>query len=195
MVVEALYQYKYNTENLKSTQSSLSTLQQLTSRLWSLCDRVSLIDSDISSSCVSFCRPKATAPLVTMIHSRPSWWHSATCSTIEARRPNARPLPSSLVITALPSFTTSLLAYFSWDLSVKVCCFLSALARWRFSMFMFCKKGGKKINTYCFFTQINWKRDYIYGLYYRTHAVYYKVSMNLNSTNHCTAQVPKFCST
>lgn len=36
-----------------------------------------------------------------------------TCSTIEARRPNARPHSSPRVTTALPSFTTILLACFS----------------------------------------------------------------------------------
>lgn len=39
--------------------------------------------------------------------------HFLTCSIIEDNRPKARPLPSSLVMTALPSLTTSLLAYFN----------------------------------------------------------------------------------
>lgn len=67
---------------------------------------VSLIDKDINSSWASFCLPNATAPLVTIIHSRPPFWHSATCSTMDANRPSASPCSSSLVITALPNFTT-----------------------------------------------------------------------------------------
>lgn len=55
-----------------------------TSRVWSVGDKVSRIDNDISNSWVSFCLPNATAPLVTIIHSRPSRWHSATY----ARREN-----------------------------------------------------------------------------------------------------------
>lgn len=54
---------------------------------------------------------------------------SITYLTIDARLPRATPLPSSLVMTALPSLTTSLLAYFNWDLSVNVLCFRSALTR------------------------------------------------------------------
>jgi len=92
------------------------------SRVWSVGLRVSLIDIDIKSSWVSFCLPKATAPLVTMIHSRPSIWHSATCSTMDARRPRARPCSSSLVITALPSLMTNRRAYCNSVRSEKVCC-------------------------------------------------------------------------
>ena len=40
-------------------------------------DRVSLIDMDMSNSCPSFCFPKATAPLVTTMHSLPWFWISA----------------------------------------------------------------------------------------------------------------------
>uniref|UniRef100_A0A2M4C847 Putative secreted protein n=1 Tax=Anopheles marajoara TaxID=58244 RepID=A0A2M4C847_9DIPT len=90
-----------------------STIVPASCRVWSVGDSVSRIDSDISSSWVSFCLPKATAPLVTIIHSRPSTWYSATCSTIEASRPRARPCSSSRVMTALPSFTTKRRAYFS----------------------------------------------------------------------------------
>lgn len=43
-----------------------------------------------------------------------------TCSTIEAKRPRARPWLSSRVMTALPNFTTKRRAYFSWLLSEKV---------------------------------------------------------------------------
>lgn len=78
------------------------------------------MERDISNSCVSFCLPKATAPLVTMMHSRPSIWHSATCSTIEANRPRASPCSSSRVMTALPNFTTNLRQYFNWFRSLNV---------------------------------------------------------------------------
>lgn len=59
-------------------------------------------------TCRSFCLPKATAPLVIIIHSRPLFWSSATCSTMDASRPRASPWPSSRVITALPSLITIL---------------------------------------------------------------------------------------
>lgn len=42
-----------------------------------------------------------------------------TCSTIDANRPRAIPCSSSLVMTALPNFITSRLAYFSCDLSAN----------------------------------------------------------------------------
>jgi len=92
------------------------------SLVWSVGLSVSLIDMDMRSSWVSFCLPKATAPLVTMTHSRPSIWHSATCSTMDANRPRARPCSSSLVMTALPSLMTSRRAYFSSLRSANVCC-------------------------------------------------------------------------
>lgn len=81
---------------------------------------VSLIDKDINSSWASFCLPNATAPLVTIIHSRPPFWHSATCSTMDAKRPSAKPCSSSLVITALPNFTTKRLVYVSWLRSLNI---------------------------------------------------------------------------
>lgn len=90
------------------------------SRVWSAGLSVSRIERDIKSSWCNFCFPKATAPLVTIIHSLPSIWHSATCSTIDAKRPKASPCSSSLVITALPNFTTNRRAYLSWLLSVNV---------------------------------------------------------------------------
>lgn len=106
-----------------------------TSRVWSLGDNVSRIDNDISSSCVSFCLPKATAPLVTIIHSRPSKWHSATCSTIDANRPSAKPLLSSRVMTALPNLITKRRAYFNWLRSEKVFCCCSPNGALRLSWF------------------------------------------------------------
>jgi hypothetical protein len=51
----------------------------LTSLVWSFGDSVSLMLRDMSNSWAIFCLPNATAPLVTMIHSLPSRWHSATC--------------------------------------------------------------------------------------------------------------------
>lgn len=103
-----------------SVRAHTTTYLPACSRVWSAGLSVSRIDRDMSNSCVSFCLPKATAPLVTMMHSRPSFWHSATCSTMEAKRPRARPCSSSLVITALPSLTTNRRAYFSWLRSLKV---------------------------------------------------------------------------
>lgn len=54
------------------------TDKNFTSRVWSVGDKVSLMESDISNSWVNFCLPKATAPLVTIIHSLPSFCASAT---------------------------------------------------------------------------------------------------------------------
>ena len=82
-------------------------------------DIVSRMLIDIISSWLSFCLPNATAPLVIITHSWPEFWSSATCSTMEARRPKARPLPSSLVITALPSLMTIRFACLSWLLCKK----------------------------------------------------------------------------
>lgn len=70
----------------------------LASRVWSFGDRVSRIDNDISSSWVSFCLPNATAPLVTIIHSRPSKWHSATCRKKEKARKNEWEKQNEIVV-------------------------------------------------------------------------------------------------
>ena len=59
-------------------------------------DSVSRMDMDINSSWDNFCFPKATAPLVTMIHSAPLFWISETCSMMAANLPRARPWPSAL---------------------------------------------------------------------------------------------------
>lgn len=124
------FQYKHK----KLTQRTNECYFFPTSRVWSFGDRVSRIDNDINNSCVSFCLPNATAPLVTIIHSRPSKWHSATCSTIDASRPSAKPLLSSRVITALPNLMTKRRAYFNWLRSENVFCCWSPNCTCRFSM-------------------------------------------------------------
>ena len=65
--------------------------------------------------------------LVTMIHSAPEFWISDTCSTIAASLPRARPCPSALVTTVLPSLITTRLAFFSSPLIRKIAIYLFLL--------------------------------------------------------------------
>ena len=68
--------------------------------------------------------------LVTMMHSAPEFWISETCSTMAASLPSARPCPSALVTTVLPSLITTRLAFFSSPLSRKMAFYLFCFARY-----------------------------------------------------------------
>lgn len=74
-----------------------------------------------------------------------------TCSTMDAKRPNAIPWSSSRVITALPSLMTKRRAYLSWLRSENVVCCCSPSAA-RFSFWLAChngKYGCIRISIYC----------------------------------------------
>lgn len=82
------------------------------------------------------------------------WWKTrhplhlslqfSTCSTIDANLPNANPLLSSRVMTALPNLTTKRRAYFNWLRSENVVCCWSPNWMLRFSWLNWNDWNGKK---------------------------------------------------
>lgn len=87
-------------------------------------------------------RTTSTMNFMLLIKKKYNW---LTCSTMDANLPNANPCSSSLVITALPSFTTSRLAYFSWLLSVNVFSFFCVICKALLSKFGYGTERKKKL--------------------------------------------------